>query len=96
VAAAAAGLDGVLQNVSYQAFKNNYWDKLTAVFERFDDNPLAGLHPYAAYLNVAALGRFSQGEILEMLEEMPELDFSLKGGKTPPNTVLETFFLKNL
>ena len=96
VAAAAAGLDGVLQNVSYQAFKNNYWDKLTAVFERFDDNPLAGLHPYAAYLNVAALGRFSQGEILEMLEEMPELDFSLKGGKAPPDTVLETFFLKNL
>ncbi len=89
------GPDLVRERMSYQAFKNSHWKRFKAVFEQYDENPLEGLHPYSAYLNLAALDRFSQGELLDMLEEMMELDFSLKGGKIPPELVMESFFLRN-
>ncbi len=96
VAARASGLEGRLGNVRYPEFRNTYWKQLKEVLDRHENSPLDGLHPYGAYLNLAALNRFSWEELLDMLEEMPDLDFSLKGGKTAPELVLESFFLRRL
>ncbi len=96
VAVSSLGLEGRIEGSSYNVFKSRYWDELRAVFPDDAKGPLVKQHPYAAFLNVSAVGNFSWKEILGMLEEMAHMDFALKGGKMPPGLVLESFFMRNL
>ena len=95
-AADTAGLEEQIRNISYNMFKNRYWNQLKSAFDQHEKNPLAGLHPYAAWLNMHGIHRFSWREIFGMLEEMADMDIALKGGKISPDIVLEAFFMRNL
>ncbi|GEM_PF-3988853 len=84
-----------MENVSYNIFRDKYFGDLKGSFAHSKKNPLAGLHPYAAWLTATSVSRFSWQELFDLLEKMADLDFALKGGKISAGLVLESFFLEN-
>ncbi len=96
IAVERLGLTGRARNMNYNIFKKDCWDNLKAVFEPHGNNPLEGLHPYAAWLSLGAVSSFSRQELLSMIGKMASLDFELKGGKIPPDLAIELFVMENL
>ncbi len=96
VAVAASGFEHQVEKSSYTLFKDKFWQSLKSLLEPYGWNPLGNLHPYGAWLNITSSGNYSLHELFDMLEEMAEMDLSLKGGKVSPELVIENFFMKNL
>jgi len=91
---AAAKTLQVNPDCSYDQFKNAYWQDIKKILSQHGADTISKIHPYSAFVNLSSPHKISA--IYNMMEEMAELDLSLKGSKLKPRTAIERFLFRYL
>lgn len=96
IAASHLGFSYEVAAVSYNEFKNHYWENIKKYYPINSTGFLSSMHPYAAYLHFKVLDNFTIVKLFSMLEQMAKMDLALKGSKIPPEIILESFLFEYL
>ncbi len=83
-------------NMDFAAYRNNIHPSVTALAENYasTDDVLVRKHPYVIYNALRRCGRFRQDHLIGYLDDLLEMDRSMKSSATDPRLLLEAFLVK--